>query len=145
MHDELTSVSSSFPPSWSPTPHTRCWDARSMQKGPVRTLLGHSHWAVTCRYNPFHDQLMLSGGTDNGVNLWRIASCSRYVFVYVHVHVFIWTFHFTNSQAMCFVQCRVPDLFRPSHSSHPHPLPHPLPNQCPMAGGRRRSGRGWIV
>ncbi len=54
----------------------RCWDSRSVGKGPVRTLLGHSHWAVTCRYNPFHDQLLLSAGTDNAVNLWRVASCS---------------------------------------------------------------------
>ena len=30
----------------------------------------------SCRYNPFHDQLIASGGSDNLVNLWRIASCS---------------------------------------------------------------------
>ena len=53
----------------------RFWDVRSM-KEPVRTLLGHGHWAWTAKYNPFHDQLVLSGGADNRVNLWRVASCS---------------------------------------------------------------------
>ncbi len=28
------------------------------------------------KYNPFHDQLVLSGGSDNLVNLWRVASVS---------------------------------------------------------------------
>jgi len=28
------------------------------------------------KYNPFHDQLLASGGSDGIVNLWRIASCS---------------------------------------------------------------------
>lgn len=40
------------------------------------TLCGHSHWVHTAKYNPFHDQLVLSGGSDNIVNLWRVASCS---------------------------------------------------------------------
>lgn len=37
---------------------------------------GHSHWAIRATYNPFYDQLVLSGGTDAITNLWRISSCS---------------------------------------------------------------------
>jgi len=37
---------------------------------------GHSHWAIRAAYNPFYDQLVLSGGTDAIANLWRISSCS---------------------------------------------------------------------
>jgi WD40 repeat protein len=51
------------------------WDTRKMDK-PVLFLTGHSHWVRTARYNPYHDQLVLSGGCDAMVNLWRIASCS---------------------------------------------------------------------
>lgn len=51
------------------------WDMRKPEK-PIVSLLGHSHWVWTARYNPYHDQLVLSGGSDNLVNLWRIASCS---------------------------------------------------------------------
>jgi len=37
---------------------------------------GHSHWAIRASYNPFYDQLVLSGGADAITNLWRISSCS---------------------------------------------------------------------
>lgn len=37
---------------------------------------GHSHWTTRAVYNPFHDQLVLSGGSDGIANLWRISSCS---------------------------------------------------------------------
>eukprot|EP00594_Rhizosolenia_setigera_P013509 CAMPEP_0178972410 /NCGR_PEP_ID=MMETSP0789-20121207/20997_1 /TAXON_ID=3005 /ORGANISM="Rhizosolenia setigera, Strain CCMP 1694" /LENGTH=467 /DNA_ID=CAMNT_0020659853 /DNA_START=179 /DNA_END=1582 /DNA_ORIENTATION=+ len=37
---------------------------------------GHSHWISRVQFNPFHDQLILSGGTDSAVNLWRISSIS---------------------------------------------------------------------
>ena len=53
----------------------RFWDVRNL-KEPVRTLLGHGHWVWCAKHNPFHDQLVLSGGSDNRVNLWRVASCS---------------------------------------------------------------------
>ncbi len=43
---------------------------------PLIFLTGHSHWIRTAKYNPYHDQLILSGGSDAMVNLWRIASCS---------------------------------------------------------------------
>ena len=38
----------------------RFWDLR-YSKGPVRSLLGHGHWVWCARYNPFYDQLVLSG------------------------------------------------------------------------------------
>ena len=37
---------------------------------------GHTHWTTRATYNPFYDQLVLSGGTDGIANLWRISSCS---------------------------------------------------------------------
>ena len=37
---------------------------------------GHSHKITTVKYNPFHDQLILSSGSDSNVNLWRISSIS---------------------------------------------------------------------
>eukprot|EP01041_Mallomonas_annulata_P000521 gene521-997_t len=51
------------------------WDVRNLTT-PVKTLSGHSHWVWTAKFNPFHDQLIVSGGTDNLVNLWRVASVS---------------------------------------------------------------------
>jgi WD40 repeat protein len=37
---------------------------------------GHTHWTTRAVYNPFYDQLVLSGGSDGIANLWRISSCS---------------------------------------------------------------------
>jgi WD40 repeat protein len=37
---------------------------------------GHTHWVSTIRFNPYHDQLLVSTGTDSAVNLWRISSIS---------------------------------------------------------------------
>mmetsp|Transcript_300 Transcript_300/g.780 ORF Transcript_300/g.780 Transcript_300/m.780 type:complete len:490 (-) Transcript_300:268-1737(-) len=37
---------------------------------------GHRHWATRVLYNPFHDQLVLSAGTDSLVNLWRMSTIS---------------------------------------------------------------------
>jgi WD40 repeat protein len=53
----------------------KIWDLRN-DRAPVKILAGHSHWVWSAKYNPFHDQLIASGGTDNLVNLWRVASCS---------------------------------------------------------------------
>ena len=40
----------------------------------VRVLdRSHSHWICSARFNTFHEQLVLSGGSDNIVNLWRVA------------------------------------------------------------------------
>ncbi|EJK76829.1 hypothetical protein THAOC_01388 [Thalassiosira oceanica] len=45
---------------------------------PVLKVLrgGHTHFASNVRYNPFHDQLILSSGTEGNANLWRVSSCS---------------------------------------------------------------------
>lgn len=37
---------------------------------------GHRHWSTRVLYNPFHDQLVLSAGSDCLVNLWRISTIS---------------------------------------------------------------------
>ncbi len=34
------------------------WDIRKLEK-PLLHLTGHSHWIMTAKYNPFHDQLLL--------------------------------------------------------------------------------------
>ena len=34
------------------------WDLRKPDK-PLVVLCGHTHWVWTCRYNPYHDQLVL--------------------------------------------------------------------------------------
>ena len=39
------------------------WDFRKPDT-PLKVLLGHSHWVWTVSFNRFHDQLLLSGGTD---------------------------------------------------------------------------------
>lgn len=51
------------------------WDLRNTAH-PVRSLAGHSHWPFTVKYNRFHDQLILSAGTDQLVNLWRLSTIS---------------------------------------------------------------------
>ncbi len=44
---------------------------------PLRILRGgHTHWTTKVKYNSFHDQLLLSSGTDGMVNLWRVSSIS---------------------------------------------------------------------
>jgi EARP and GARP complex-interacting protein 1 len=54
------------------------WDLRRLDA--TRPLLvtrgGHSHWTTRVRYNPCHDQLVLSAGTDAVANLWRVSSIS---------------------------------------------------------------------
>jgi EARP and GARP complex-interacting protein 1 len=37
---------------------------------------GHRHWTTRVSYNPFHDQLIVSAGTDSIVNLWRMSTIS---------------------------------------------------------------------
>ena len=54
----------------------RCWDLRKASGGPVKTLEGHSHWVTGVAFNPFHDQLLLSCGSDAQTNLWRVSSIS---------------------------------------------------------------------
>lgn len=52
----------------------RLWDLRS-PAAPLKVLQGHSHWTWMARFNRFHDQLLLSAGTER-VNLWNILSLS---------------------------------------------------------------------
>lgn len=51
------------------------WDVRKTES-PLLSLAGHSHWVWRTRYNPFHDQLLLSSSTDSTVQLWRVSSIS---------------------------------------------------------------------
>ena len=55
----------------------RFWDSRKTTE-PVQTLSrgGHSHWITKARFNPFHDQLVLTSSTDGLVCLWRATSVS---------------------------------------------------------------------
>jgi len=52
------------------------WDTRSTRKPLLSARGGHSHYAWRVQYNPFHDQLVLSTGTDAVVNLWRVSTIS---------------------------------------------------------------------
>ena len=46
-------------------------------ENPLRPVCGgHTQWSTVVKYNSFHDQLVLSGGTNGMVNLWRISSKS---------------------------------------------------------------------
>lgn len=49
------------------------WDLRQSSK-PALRLQTHSHWIWSIRYNPFHDQLVLSAGSDARVVLMRAQS-----------------------------------------------------------------------
>lgn len=40
------------------------------------SVKAHSHWITSALYNRFHDQLVLSTGTDDQVKLWRAGSIS---------------------------------------------------------------------
>ncbi len=54
----------------------KIWDMRSDFKGPLTEQRGGSHWISSLQYNPFHDQLLLSGNTDGLVHLHSIFSVS---------------------------------------------------------------------
>ncbi|GBG32745.1 Nuclear distribution protein PAC1-1 [Hondaea fermentalgiana] len=51
------------------------WDVRKPDQ-PLKVILAHDHWVGAVRYNRFHDQLVLSAGTDSHVSLWRLSSIS---------------------------------------------------------------------
>lgn len=53
----------------------RYWDLRK-PAAPLLTQKAHSHSVSAALYNRFHDQLVLSAGTDSAVKLWRVASIS---------------------------------------------------------------------
>lgn len=52
------------------------FDLRAAKHPLIVARGGHSHWVWNVRYNPFHDQLVLSTGTDSIANLWRVSSIS---------------------------------------------------------------------
>jgi WD40 repeat protein len=52
------------------------WDLRNSKKPLLSARGGHSHYAWQVQYNPFHDQLLVSTGTDAVVNLWRVSTIS---------------------------------------------------------------------
>jgi EARP and GARP complex-interacting protein 1 len=56
--------------------HAQFFDLRSAKHPILVGRGGHSHWAWNAKYNPFHDQLLLSTGTDSVVNLWRVSTIS---------------------------------------------------------------------
>lgn len=49
------------------------WDLRQTSR-PSLSLQTHTHWIWSIRYNPFHDQLVLSAGSDARVALMRVQS-----------------------------------------------------------------------
>lgn len=53
----------------------RIWDLRSPEAA-LLVLSSHSHWVHSVKYNRFHDQLLLSAGSDSTVNLWSVVSRS---------------------------------------------------------------------
>jgi len=53
----------------------KCWDLRR-SAAPLKVLEGHTHWVTSLAFNPFHDQLLLSGSTDCRADIWRISSVS---------------------------------------------------------------------
>eukprot|EP01065_Artemidia_motanka_P019900 TRINITY_DN23801_c0_g1_i1.p1 TRINITY_DN23801_c0_g1~~TRINITY_DN23801_c0_g1_i1.p1 ORF type:complete len:382 (+),score=46.73 TRINITY_DN23801_c0_g1_i1:68-1213(+) len=45
----------------------------------IKTVKAHDHWCCTARYNPYHEQLVLSSSTDRGaaVKLWNMPSMAH--------------------------------------------------------------------
>jgi WD40 repeat protein len=60
---------------------TKIWDIRTSKQPLTKVLTGHGHWVQSARYHPIHDQLIATGGTDNVVNMWRVASCGSTAWV----------------------------------------------------------------
>ncbi|KAJ3357637.1 Protein tssc1 [Entophlyctis luteolus] len=53
----------------------RIWDTRNC-KMPLKDITHHTHWVWSVDYNRFHDQLILSSGSDCLVNLHNVVSVS---------------------------------------------------------------------
>lgn len=56
----------------------RIWDVRRAAAGggPLVARADHSHWVWCVRFNPFHDQLLLTAGSDQQVILSSASSVS---------------------------------------------------------------------
>jgi len=74
------SASDSFVPSGPPSPTIMANTNNNKPRRriqPIKALRGgHAHWSQRVLYNPHHDQLVLSSGTDGVVNLWRVGTVS---------------------------------------------------------------------
>ncbi|KAI9320494.1 WD40-repeat-containing domain protein [Dichotomocladium elegans] len=53
----------------------RIWDVRHLDE-PLMVVEGHTHWVWCVAFNKFHDQLLLTSGSDTLVNLHNIVSVS---------------------------------------------------------------------
>ncbi|XP_055352650.1 EARP and GARP complex-interacting protein 1-like [Paramacrobiotus metropolitanus] len=53
----------------------KIWDTRNVG-APLQVLDDHSHWVWCVKYNPFHDQLLLTSSSDSRVILTSVASLS---------------------------------------------------------------------
>lgn len=51
------------------------WDTRKPDE-PLKTLEDHSHWVWSVKFNPIHDQLILSAGSDARIFLNSVSSVS---------------------------------------------------------------------
>lgn len=58
---------------------TRFWDVRNTSS-PALSMLNHSHWVWSVRYNLFHDQLVLTSSSDSRVMLIRAATIASQPF-----------------------------------------------------------------
>jgi len=52
--------------------HTCVWDLRK-PSDPVVKVSSHSHWVWQARFNPYHEQLLLTSSSDSLVQLWNLA------------------------------------------------------------------------
>jgi WD40 repeat protein len=60
-----------------PSSSSEKYDVKMQKQHPLLVARGgHRHWATRVLYNPFHDQLVLSAGSDSIVNLWRMSTIS---------------------------------------------------------------------
>ncbi|KAI9493950.1 WD40-repeat-containing domain protein [Zychaea mexicana] len=53
----------------------RIWDVRQLAE-PLMVVEGHTHWVWSVAFNKFHDQLLLTSGSDTVVNLHNVVSVS---------------------------------------------------------------------
>lgn len=51
------------------------WDVRQLTE-PALTVEGHTHWVWSVAFNSFHDQLLLTSGSDTLVHLHNVVSVS---------------------------------------------------------------------
>jgi WD40 repeat protein len=49
----------------------KIWDVRK-GSAPLKVLHSHSHWITSLKYNPVHDELILSSSSDALVDLWYV-------------------------------------------------------------------------